>query len=88
VLVVEDVLDSGLTLDWLRRNLGARGARSLRVMTLLRKPEAVANGIEVDYLGFDIGDEFVVGYGLDFAERYRNLECLATLHPRVVAGGS
>lgn len=86
VLVVEDVLDSGLTLDWLRRTLGARGAASLRVMTLLRKPEAVANGIEVDYLGFDIPDEFVVGYGLDYAERYRNLRCIGVLAPAAVNG--
>jgi hypoxanthine phosphoribosyltransferase len=86
VLVVEDVLDSGLTLDWLRRTLGARGAASLRVMTLLRKPEAVANGIEVDYLGFDIPNEFVVGYGLDYDERYRNLRCIGVLSPKAVNG--
>lgn len=86
VLIVEDVLDSGLTLDWLRRTLGSRGAASLKVMTLLRKPEAVANEINVDYLGFDIPDEFVVGYGLDYQERYRNLTCIATLSPNVVRG--
>ncbi|MCB0916213.1 MAG: hypoxanthine phosphoribosyltransferase [Actinobacteria bacterium] len=86
VLVVEDVLDSGLTLDWLRRTLKARGASSLKVMTLLRKPEAVHNGIEVDYLGFDIPDEFVVGYGLDYAERYRNLRCVGVLNPAVFNG--
>ena len=85
VLVVEDVLDSGLTLDWLRHTLIARGVASLRVMTLLRKPEAVANHIEVDYLGFDIPDEFVVGYGLDYAERYRNLRCVAVLAPAAIA---
>ncbi len=87
VLIVEDVLDSGLTFDWLRRTLGSRGAASLRVMALLRKPEAIDNGIEVDYLGFDIPNEFVVGYGLDYDQRYRNLQCIATLHPRVVQGG-
>lgn len=87
VLIVEDVLDSGLTLDWLRRTLGSRGAASLKVMTLLRKPEAVANEITVDYLGFDIPDEFVVGYGLDYQERYRNLTCIATLSPEAVRGG-
>lgn len=87
VLVVEDVLDSGLTLDWLRSTLSARGVASLRVMTLLRKPEAVANGIEVDYLGFDIQEAFVVGYGLDYAERYRNLRCVAVLDAKVVASG-
>lgn len=86
VLVVEDVLDSGLTLDWLRRTLKARGAASLQVMTLLRKPEAVANGIEVDYLGFDIPNEFVVGYGLDYAEQYRNLRCIGVLSPAAVNG--
>ncbi len=86
VLVVEDVLDSGLTLDWLRRTLKARGAASLKVMTLLRKPEAVANGVEVEYLGFDIPNEFVVGYGLDYAERYRNLRCVGVLNPAVVNG--
>lgn len=79
VLIVEDVLDSGLTLDWLVRTLGKRGAASLRVMTLLRKPEAVANAVEVHYLGFDIPDAFVVGYGLDYNQRYRNLTCVATL---------
>lgn len=87
VLVVEDVLDSGLTLDWLRSTLRARGVASLKVMTLLRKPEAVANGIEVDYLGFDIPEAFVVGYGLDYAERYRNLRCVAVLDSRVVTNG-
>jgi len=84
VLIVEDVLDSGLTLDWLRRNLGARKAASIKVMTLLRKPEAVRNAIPVDYLGFDIPNEFVVGYGLDYQERYRNLDCIATLAPHVI----
>lgn len=84
VLIVEDVLDSGLTLDWLLRNLGARKAASINVMTLLRKPEAVANGVEVTYLGFDIPDEFVVGYGLDYKERYRNLDCIATLSPHII----
>lgn len=84
VLIVEDVLDSGLTLDWLLRNLGARKAASVKVMTLLRKPEAVANAVHVDYLGFDIPDEFVVGYGLDYKERYRNLDCIATLSPHII----
>lgn len=84
VLVVEDVLDSGLTLDWLRQTLGSRGVKSLKVMTLLRKPEAVENGIEVDYLGFDIENEFVVGYGLDFAEQFRNLTCVGVVSPKVI----
>lgn len=87
VLIVEDILDSGLTLDWLRRTLGSRGAASLKVMTLLRKPEAVINEIAVDYLGFDIPDEFVVGYGLDYNERYRNLTCVGVLDPQMIRRG-
>lgn len=86
VLVVEDIIDSGLTLEWLIRTLGKRGAASLRVMTLLRKPESVRNEIEVHYLGFDIPDDFVVGYGLDFDERFRNLNCIARLAPHVYEG--
>ena len=86
VLVVEDIIDSGLTLEWLIRTLGKRGAASLRVMTLLRKPESVRNEILVHYLGFDIPDDFVVGYGLDFDERFRNLNCIARLAPHVYEG--
>ena len=85
VLVVEDILDSGLTLSWLLGNLRSRGAASVEVLTLLRKPEAVKVPIEPKYVGFDIANEFVVGYGLDFAERYRNLREIAVLAPHVYA---
>ncbi len=81
VLVVEDVIDSGLTLKWLVRNLRSRGPASVEVCTLLRKPGAVRSGVEVRYIGFDIPAEFVVGYGLDYAERYRNLRVVGTLAP-------
>ena len=73
VLVVEDIIDSGLTLSWLLRNLSSRQPASLEVVALLRKPDAVKVDVPVRYLGFDIPNEFVVGYGLDYAERYRNL---------------
>ncbi len=83
VLVVEDIIDSGLTLSWLLRNLRSRGPASVEVFTLLRKPEAAQVPVEVRYVGFDIPSEFVVGYGLDFAERYRNLPFVGTLAPHV-----
>ncbi|MEZ5117898.1 MAG: hypoxanthine phosphoribosyltransferase [Candidatus Nanopelagicales bacterium] len=86
VLVVEDILDSGLTLSWLVRNLGSRGPASVEVCTLLRKPEAVKVNIEPKYVGFDIPNEFVIGYGLDYAERYRNLRVVGTLAPHVYGG--
>ncbi|NYI05676.1 hypoxanthine phosphoribosyltransferase [Allostreptomyces psammosilenae] len=86
VLVVEDIIDSGLTLSWLLSNLGSRGPASLEVATLLRKPEAAQVNIEVKYVGFDIPNEFVVGYGLDYAERYRNLPFVGTLAPHVYGG--
>jgi hypoxanthine phosphoribosyltransferase len=79
VLVVEDIIDSGLTLSWLLRNLTSRGPASVRVVTLLRKPEALTVPVEVDHVGFDIPSEFVVGYGLDHAERYRDLPFVGTL---------
>lgn len=79
VLLVEDVLDSGLTLRWLLRNLQARDPASLALLTFLRKPEAVRNEVEAKYVGFDIDDEFVVGYGMDFAQRYRNLTSIGVL---------
>lgn len=85
VLVVEDILDSGLTLSWLLGNLRSRGAASVEVLTLLRKPEAAKVKIEPKYVGFDIPNEFVVGYGLDYAERYRNLREIAVLAPHVYA---
>jgi hypoxanthine phosphoribosyltransferase len=83
VLIVEDIVDSGLTLSWLLRNLASRHPRSLRVCTLLRKPEAVRADVEITYVGFDIPNEFVVGYGLDYAERYRDLPFIGTLDPKV-----
>ena len=86
VLIVEDIIDSGLTLSWLLRNLATRGPRSLQVCTLLRKPEAVKTELDVAYVGFDIPNEFVVGYGLDFAERYRDLPYIGTLEPKVYEG--
>ncbi len=83
VLIVEDIVDSGLTLSWLLRNLASRHPRSLRVCTLLRKPDAVRADVEIAYVGFDIPNEFVVGYGLDYAERYRDLPFIGTLDPKV-----
>lgn len=85
VLVVEDILDSGLTLSWLVGNLRSRGAASVEVLTLLRKPEAAKVQVNPRYVGFDIPNEFVVGYGLDYAERYRNLREIAVLAPHVYA---
>ena len=81
VLVVEDIIDTGLTLSWLVSNLRSRRPASLEVCALLRKPEAMQMTVNVRYVGFDIPDEFVVGYGLDYAERYRNLRSVATLAP-------
>lgn len=86
VLVVEDIIDSGLTLSWLLRNLASRGAASVEVCALLRKPEAAQVAVDVRYVGFDIPNEFVVGYGLDYAERYRNLPFVGTLKPAVYSG--
>ena len=83
VLIVEDIVDSGLTLSWLLRNLATRRPRSLRVCTLLRKPDAVRADVDIAYIGFDIPNEFVVGYGLDYAERYRDLPYIGTLDPKV-----
>ncbi|OIR45916.1 hypoxanthine phosphoribosyltransferase [Corynebacterium sp. NML130628] len=83
VLVVEDIIDSGLTLSWLLKNLSGRNPRSLEVITLLRKPEVQKAKIELLDVGFDIPNEFVIGYGLDYAERYRDLPYVGTLHPRV-----
>jgi len=83
VLIVEDIVDSGLTLSWLLRNLATRHPKSLKVCTLLRKPEAVRADVDIAYVGFDIPNEFVVGYGLDYAERYRDLPYIGTLDPKV-----
>ena len=81
VLIVEDIIDSGLTLSWLIRNLLGRNPASLDVVTLLRKPEVVKAEIDLLDVGFDIPNEFVIGYGLDYAERYRDLPYVGTLHP-------
>ncbi|WP_338886813.1 hypoxanthine phosphoribosyltransferase [Rhodococcus sovatensis] len=86
VLIVEDIIDSGLTLSWLKRNLATRNPASLSVVTLLRKPDAIKVDVEVANVGFDIPNEFVVGYGLDYNERYRDLPYIGTLEPRVYGG--
>lgn len=83
VLIVEDIIDSGRTLQYMRRNLLARGPASLRICTLLSKPSRREIDVPIDYTGFEIPDEFVVGYGLDFAEEYRNLPYIAVLKPAV-----
>jgi hypoxanthine phosphoribosyltransferase len=83
VLVVEDIVDSGLTLSWLLKNLSTRQPASLEVMALLRKPDAIKVHVPVRYVGFDIPNEFVVGYGLDYGERYRDLPYIARLKPEV-----
>jgi hypoxanthine phosphoribosyltransferase len=83
VLIVEDIIDSGLTLSWLRANLESRGAASVEICALLRKPDAIKVEVDVTYIGFDIPNKFVVGYGLDFAEKYRNLRGVAVLAPHV-----
>ena len=83
ILIVEDILDSGLTLSWLLKNLRSRKPASIEIFTLLRKPDAVKVDVEPRYVGFDIPNEFVVGYGLDYAQRYRNLRCVGTLSPHV-----
>ncbi len=87
VLVVEDIIDSGLTLSYLMRNLEARNPASLEVCALLTKPERRAIDVPVRYVGFEIPNRFVIGYGLDFAERYRNLPYVAVLHPTLVPEG-
>ena len=86
VLIVEDIVDSGLTLSWLITNLGSRGPASVEVVSLLRKPTAAKVDVKLRYVGFDIPNEFVVGYGLDYAERYRNLRDVVTLAPHVYSG--
>jgi hypoxanthine phosphoribosyltransferase len=86
VLVVEDIIDSGLTLNWLLRNMRSRGPASVEVCALLRKPEAAKVDVPIKYVGFDIPAEFVVGYGLDYAERYRDLPFVGRLKPEVYAG--
>jgi hypoxanthine phosphoribosyltransferase len=85
VVVVEDVIDSGLTLSWLLKNIRSRGPASIEVVALLRKPEAAKVSVPVKYVGFDIPTEFVVGYGLDYAERYRDLPFVGLLRSEVYA---
>jgi len=85
VLIVEDIVDSGLTLHWLMANLSSRGAASVEVCALLRKPAAAKVETRLMYIGFEIPNEFVVGYGLDYAEKYRNLRVVGTLAPHVYA---
>ncbi|MBH0109860.1 hypoxanthine phosphoribosyltransferase [Salinibacterium sp. NG22] len=85
VLIVEDIIDSGLTLSWLLGNLRSRGAASVEICTLLRKPDAAKVEVDVKYVGFDIPNAFVIGYGLDYAEKYRNLRGVAVLAPHVYA---
>ena len=83
VLVVEDIVDSGLTLSWLLRNMRSRGPASVEVVALMRKPDAAKVDVPVKYVGFDIANDFVVGYGLDYAERYRDLPFVGLLKPEV-----
>ncbi|MFV0426341.1 MAG: hypoxanthine phosphoribosyltransferase [Beutenbergiaceae bacterium] len=83
VLIVEDIIDSGLTLSWLISNLRSRNPASIEIATMFRKPEAAKVDVDVRYVGFDIPNEFVVGYGLDYAERYRTLPFIGTLAPHV-----
>lgn len=86
VLIVEDIIDSGLTLSWLIANLKSREPASLKIATILRKPDAAQVEVDVDYVGFDIPNEFVIGYGLDYAEKYRTLPFVGTLAPHVYGG--
>nr|WP_242681386.1 hypoxanthine phosphoribosyltransferase [Tessaracoccus sp. SD287] len=83
VLIVEDIVDTGLTLSYLVQNLQSREPASLEIMTMFRKPEALTSDVTVKYVGFDIPNEFVVGYGLDYAGRYRNLRDVGTLSEHV-----
>jgi hypoxanthine phosphoribosyltransferase len=83
VLIVEDIIDTGLTLTWLVSNLQSRKPASLEICTAFRKPDAAKMAVPVKYVGLELPDEFVVGYGLDYAEKYRNLRCVATLAPHV-----
>jgi len=83
VIIVEDIIDSGLTLSWLKQNLESRGAASVEIVALLRKPEAAKVDVDVKYAGFEIPDAFVVGFGLDYDERYRNLRGIGVLAPHV-----
>jgi hypoxanthine phosphoribosyltransferase len=79
VLIIEDIVDSGLTLSWLKANLESRGVGSVEILSILRKPEAAKIEVNVKYVGFDIPKDFVIGYGLDFDEKYRNLPFIGVL---------
>jgi hypoxanthine phosphoribosyltransferase len=83
ILIVEDIVDTGLTLSWLKSNLQSRGTASVEILTLLRKPDAAKVNVDVKYVGFDIPNEFVVGYGLDYDEKYRNLDYIGVLAKHV-----
>ena len=88
VIIVDEIIDTGLTLSWLTSNLTSREPASVEICTLLRKPEALQMPVDVKYVGWDIPNEFVVGYGLDYRERYRNLRDIGTLAPHVYSGSS
>jgi hypoxanthine phosphoribosyltransferase len=88
VLIVEDIIDSGLTLSYLMRNLEARSPASLEICSLLTKPERREADVPVRYIGFEIPNRFVIGYGLDFAERYRNLPYVGILDPALIPDGA
>ena len=83
VLIVDEIIDTGLTLMWLTSNLNSRNPASVEICTLLRKPDAQKMNVDPKYVGWDIPNEFVVGYGLDYNEKYRNLRCIGTLSPHV-----
>jgi len=83
LIIVEDILDSGVTLSYLKNYLSGRGASSIKIVTLLDKPARRRADIQADYFGFTVPDEFVVGYGLDYAEKYRNLPYIGVLKPEV-----
>ncbi len=83
ILVVEDIIDTGLTLSYLTDNLEKRGANSVKIVTLLDKPSRRKENVKVDYIGFEVPDEFVVGYGLDYAETYRNLPFIGILKEEI-----
>lgn len=86
VLIVEDIVDTGLTLNYLVESMRSRNPASVKVVAMLSKPSRHKVKVHVDYLGFTVPDEFVVGYGLDYAQRYRNLPCIAVLKPEIYAG--
>ena len=79
VIIVEDIVDTGYTLSYLMKNLESRGAKSIKIASLLNKPERRIISVDIDYLGFNIPDEFIVGYGIDYAQKYRNLPFIATI---------